>query len=212
MLYRPVSLHVRQLKIGMLVLLGVIPCACRRIELEREPVEPATAKPAELTPSPDTPLAPPSAPESPKAPEQPAYPRPGWSELALRDKMPICVFSSMQEREKAPFIADVKRPTLRANSKVVFGVYGPWCINAACDERPTLQCWTDGEGDTLVVHTRYSSYHKDGSSCSDDCLGLDAMCETAELKPGKYTIRHGNKTYKLQIPSVVRDPCLKPPT
>jgi hypothetical protein len=27
------------------------------------------------------------------------------------------------------------------------------------------------------------------------------------LKAGKYTVRHGDKTYKLQIPSRMKDPC-----
>jgi hypothetical protein len=60
----------------------------------------------------------------------------------------------------------------------------------------------------LIVHTRYFSFHKDGSSCTKDCLEVDSSCETPELPAGTYTVRHGDKTYKLQIPGVLRQPCL----
>ena len=102
-----------------------------------------------------------------------------------------------------------------------FGVYGPWCLHQGCDARPNLQCWTKLEGNTINVFTRYSSFHHDVQSCSADCLGPDSSCEasacmaldtsctTPELAPGKYTIRHGEKSYELKIPSVQKQPCLK---
>jgi hypothetical protein len=126
----------------------------------------------------------------------------------MRDTLPFCAFSSRAEREKAPLIERVKKQRLKANAPVVFGVFGPGCLNAACDERPTLQCWTEREGNDLIVHTRYSSLHKDGASCTEDCLELDVSCETPALEPGTYTVRHGDETRQLQIPSVLRAPCL----
>ena len=135
--------------------------------------------------------------------------QPGFSQLSLKDTLPICVFPNMTERVKAPFLKDVKPQKLAANSKVTFGVFGPGCLNEACDDRPTLQCWTEQEGpSTIVVKTRFSSFHKDGAECTENCLDLDTACDSqTELKPGKYTVRHGDKTYKLQVPGVVKDPC-----
>jgi hypothetical protein len=137
----------------------------------------------------------------------PAFPKPGWSSRRLRDALPLCVFSSQEEREKAPFIQDVHKQVLSANTKVVFGVFGPGCLNEACDARPMLQCWAEQDGHTLIVNSRFFSFHNDGSSCDSDCLEVDSSCDTPVLKPGKYTVRHGDKTYKLQIPSTLNDPC-----
>ena len=124
--------------------------------------------------------------------------------------MPLCVFPSYQAREASPPFPNVKKQTLKANAPVVFGVYGPWCLNVACDERLLVQCWSERDGATLTVHTRFASLHKDGSECTTDCMVLDAACETPPLEAGEYTIRHGDKTYPLKIPSVVRSPCFDP--
>jgi hypothetical protein len=68
----------------------------------------------------------------------PPFPKPGWSSRRLRDTLPLCVFPSQEEREKAPFIQNVHEQVLRADAKVVFGVFGPGCLNEACDARPML--------------------------------------------------------------------------
>ena len=100
--------------------------------------------------------------------------------------------------------------SLSPYSRLVFGVYGPHCLNEACDERANLQCWVEREGtNTLVAHARFSSLHKDGASCTQDCMELDMACETEELAPGKYSVRYGDKTYPLTIPGTLRDPCLR---
>jgi hypothetical protein len=181
-------------------------CACNRIP-EPAPAEPQSAA---LQQQPEAPAQAP-APEPPAEPEtiKRRGPEPGWNPLSLKDTLPICVFPNMTEREKAPFLKDVKPQKLTANSKVTFGVFGPGCLSNACDDRPTLQCWTEQEGpDTIVVKTRFSSFHKEGAVCTENCLDLDTACESqTELKPGKYTVRHGDKSYKLQVPGVVRDPC-----
>lgn len=136
-------------------------------------------------------------------------PDPGWSPLSLKDELPICVFADLEARAKAPYIQDVKAQKLAADKRLTIGVFGPGCLNDACDDRPTLQCWIERESDdTFVVKTRFFSFHRDGSACTEDCMDLDTGCWTQEpLKPGKYKLRHGDRTYKLQIPGLVRDPC-----
>lgn len=194
--------------------------SCNRIpEPTPEPRSEALQQPAA------TPPAKPKEPEAPAAPTGPETtidpetgkevikrrgPEPGWSPLSLHDTLPICVFPSMIEREKAPYIKDVKPQKLAANSKITFGVFGPGCLSDACDDRPMLQCWTEQEpGSNIIdVKTRFFSFHKDGAECTENCMDLDTACDSQfELKPGKYTVRHGDKTYKLQVPSVVKDPC-----
>jgi hypothetical protein len=189
------------------MLMLVLASACGRVELEPQPVKPAALEQASQTAPPETPAAPSVAPDSAKVAVAETPIAPGSSKRALRDTLPICAFSSVLEREKAPHLANVKKQKLRANSAVVFGVFPPGCLNDACDARPNLQCWIDREGDTIVVNSRFSSIHKDGSSCTTECREVDSSCETEALAPGKYTVRHGDKSYKLQIPSVLRDPC-----
>jgi hypothetical protein len=205
----------------MVGLRGLVLCSvcvvfsCNRIpEPTPEPrAEPLQQKP---TAAPAQPEQQPAQPETTIDPEtgkeviKRRGPDPGWSPLSLKDTLPICVFQNQIEREKAPFLKDVKPQKLSANSKVTFGVFGPGCLSDACDDRPMLQCWTErGEGDnTIVVKTRFFSFHKDGAQCTENCMDLDTACDTEmELKPGKYTVRHGDKTYKLQVPGLVKDPC-----
>jgi hypothetical protein len=181
--------------------------ACNRIP-EPAPAEPQQAalqQPAAPAPAQPEPAAQPEQPDTFKQRGM----QPGFSQLSLKDTLPLCVFPNMEERIKAPFLKDVKPQKLTANSKLTFGVFGPGCLNEACDDRPTLQCWTEQEEpNTIVVKTRFSSFHKDGAECTENCLDLDTACDSqTELKPGKYTVRHGDKTYKLQVPGVVRDPC-----
>lgn len=170
----------------------------------------------------NTPEAPAAAAEpaalTPKAPAAAAAPEaandgfgPGWSKRSLRDSLPICIFSSFAEREKFPFPQKVGRQTLRANSSFVIGVYPPQCLNEACDARANLQCWIEPEGKTLRVRTSFFSFHNQRTSCTHPCLGVDSACETPELIPGHYTIRHGDTTYDVKVPSVVRSPCLTKP-
>lgn len=191
------------MRTGLLLWSVSLLAACNRIP---EP-EPAAAPQREALQQP--PAAPPAEPAAEPEPPRPRGLKPGYSQLSLKDTLPICVFPNMAERVKAPYLKDVKPQKLSANSKLTFGVFGPGCLNEACDELPTLQCWTEQEGpNTIVVHSRFSSFHKDGAECSEDCLDLDTACETeTELKPGRYTVRHGDSAFKVQIPSLVRDPC-----
>jgi hypothetical protein len=119
------------------------------------------------------------------------------------------VFADERERGKALFVEQVKPQTLRAGSPVTFGVFPPGCLNRACDDVPLLQCWIEREADTLTVHSRFASFHKDGSTCSSECLEVDSACTTPELPAGKYTVRYGDTRYVLRVPSTLRAPCLK---
>jgi len=177
---------------------------------QAQPLSPPSAAPA-ATAAPAAPAAPVDQPAAPAAVSGETADKSGWAPLSRRDDLPLCVFSDHVERERAQLLAAAKSPQkLRANTKLVFGVFGPHCLNEACDERPNLQCWVDSEAPrTLVVHTRFSSLHKTGSTCARDCLEVDSACETAELPPGKYDVRYGDRTYKLTIPGTLRDPCLR---
>jgi hypothetical protein len=155
----------------------------------------------------DAPAPPEPKPAQPETFKQ-REPEPGFNLISHKDTLPICVFPSMTERVKAPYLKDVKPQKLAANSKVTFGVYGPWCLNEACDDRPTLQCWTEQDGDTIVVKTRFSSFHNDAVQCTDNCMDLDTSCDSQlELAPGKHSIRHGDKTYTVKVPGTLKDPC-----
>jgi hypothetical protein len=192
--------------------------ACRKAELPEPAPATESTKPAALEkaepPPPAAPAVPaPDAATSASSDEVgPDGLRPGWTKVLRRDSAPVCVFASALEREKNQVLAKVKKQTLKANTKLTFGVFPPWCLNEACDENAYLQCWVDREDDnTLVMNTRFASYRKDGADCTDGCMEIDAACETPELPPGKYTVRHGDKTYKLRIPGVLLDPCFGRP-
>jgi hypothetical protein len=160
------------------------------------------------------PTAPPPPTQTPAPPavETPRFLQAGWSKVSMRETLPFCAFSSIEERVKAQLIEQVHEQRLKANSPVTFGVFGPWCLNSECDERPLMECHVEQQdAKTLIMHTHFFSFHKDDAHCTSDCLETEASCNTPELKPGKYTVRHGDKTYQLKIPSVLGDPCFNRP-
>lgn len=149
----------------------------------------------------------PTEPAAP-APPAPAYqPKAGFSEVKVEDGVPLCVFPDVQAWYEAKHLRDVGKQKLRAKSSVVIGAFGPWCVHESCDQRPSLQCQVERQGDTLVVRSRYWGEHKDGATCTQDCKSVTASCTTPELEAGTYTVKHGEATFTLEIPGVLREPC-----
>lgn len=136
--------------------------------------------------------------------------RRAWPRVALDDAAPLCVFADYDARAKAPFRKQAgKKLALRAGKTLVFGAYAPSaCINEQCDDAPTLQCWVEQEGTTLTVRSRYRARHKTDSQCSENCREVTAGCPTEPLAAGTYTVKHGEKSITLKVPSVLRSSCL----
>jgi hypothetical protein len=179
--------------------------ACGSIAHEPVAVEP---KPAEQQAPPVPAEAPPPAPVA--APAVAVRNPSEWDKLKLEDESPLCVFANHTERELAPYLRDVRKQTLRADERLVFGTFPPGCISGACDAVPTHQCWVESETpNTLVVHSRLSFEHKHGSVCTTDCARVIAGCETPVLKAGKYSVKYGQRTFSVRVPSVMRAPCFK---
>jgi hypothetical protein len=183
-----------------------------RPEDSREPVAPipppaplAAQKPPEPPPAADPPK---EAPPDKASPDFIGFPKPGWSKVSIDDTLPLCVFSSLDERERALFVKGVTRQKLHADASVVFGAFGPGCVNEKCDGLPSLQCRAELADKTITVHAHYFGYRKDGSTCTDDCRRVTAGCETPTLPAGKYKVVYGEKTFDLKIPNVLRSPCL----
>jgi hypothetical protein len=192
-------------------------CACSGSEPVAQPGAPT---PAPLTqPATEPPPQQPEPPAEPTAEAVPAVDRltkPGWSKVTVDEQVPICVFSNFVAHEEPKFLKDVKKQRLEADSTLVIGAFGPWCVNEGCDDLPSLQCSIERSGDILRVRTHYWGYRKDGSRCGGPCRQVTAGCETPKLEAGTYTIEHGTQTYKLKIPSTLKSPCfgkeLPPPS
>jgi hypothetical protein len=210
--------HPSRLRLGLITLSAVSFFGCSRTPEPPPPPAPAPAsaapalKQAEPMPAPEpatpAPTTTPVEPPPTAAADGPTDDTPGWSRQRLQDSVPLCVFADERERRSAPLIEQVKKQMLREDAPVTFGVFGPSCLGKACYDKPMLQCWAESEaGNTIVVHSRFASLHKDDSKCTKDCLGVDASCVTPALPAGKYTLQYGDKTFKLQIPSVVKKPC-----
>jgi hypothetical protein len=133
-----------------------------------------------------------------------------WDKVKVEDEVPLCVFADHTERGNALFLQDVREQTLGADSRVVFGTFAPGCLNEACDSAPTHQCGVENEKpSTLIVHSRLIFEHRRGTVCTKDCHPVMAGCETEVLKAGTYTVKYGERTFSLRVPSVMRDPCFK---
>lgn len=133
-----------------------------------------------------------------------------WVPIKVINGSPLCVFESYQERSKVLFPQLAKKQKLAANKRVVFAVFAPDCMNGLCYMPPSIQCWVEEEGNNVIkVESRFWTDQKVGSTCTDNCVPTIAECVTSELKPGKYTVRYGEESYTLRIPSVMESPCLK---
>jgi hypothetical protein len=198
---RPIS-RTSNLLVAVVLACGLWACgkgdSGKRSEAAPQAAPLTTPEPAKAPPPADPAIPPPMG----------KYPKPGWSKHVVDDQGPLCVFAGFADQELTKFAADAKKQTLRANASVVIGSFAGWCVSEKCDDLPSLQCSVKREGDTLLVHTHYWGYRKDGSACPNEiCRPVSAGCETPPLEPGKYTIQHGEKSYPLKIPSVLRDPC-----
>jgi hypothetical protein len=182
---------------------------------------PEASKPAlAAAPSaaPEPPPPPPAPAREPTAaekvvsrPDPPGFPKEGWSKQVMVDApaLPLCVFSDYKTQWAVDFAKDAKKQKLSVDQPLVVGAYAPHCINEACDDVPSLQCQAKLEGNTVTVHTRFVTYHKEGASCDKDCGVVKAACATPNLPAGEYVIQHGELAAKVKIPSVQRAPCLK---
>jgi hypothetical protein len=155
----------------------------------------------------DEPVAPlPATPDA--GPVKGEFPQPGWSKVDADNQLPLCVFPGYEEHYGAQFLEQVEKQKLPANHSVVIGVYAGWCVNEACDGLPSLQCSIKREGNVLTLRSHYWGYRKNGSTCEGvPCRPVSAACETPSLEPGVYTVQHGERSFELRIPSVLRSPC-----
>jgi hypothetical protein len=165
--------------------------------------------PAPAAPEPPPVPAPPKLPFSTVAsPDPVGDPKEGWSKVAVDDDVPLCLFSDFVTRDAAEFIDEVQPQKIEAGKPAYFGAFASRCVNPECDDLPSLQCWVDAEGDrTLVVHSRFTAYHHEGSECKEGCIKVTAGCPTPDLKAGTYTVRYGKHEYKVRIPASLRKPC-----
>lgn len=148
-------------------------------------------------------------PTEPSAPTTPAKPKEGWSEVSVENTLPLCVFADEREREQIKAVAQVKKQVLRADRPVVFGVFAPSCISPDCEELAALQCSVERSGNMLRLQTSYRGFHKDGTTCRDQCRAATAGCASPALEPGEYTLEYGGTQIPLKIPSALNMPCFK---
>jgi hypothetical protein len=162
-------------------------------------------EPEHLQPAADKPVS----QAEPAVVAEPAAPKAGWSEVSVQNTLPLCVFADEREREQIKAVAQVKKQVLRADRPVVFGVFAPGCINPDCEELAALQCSVERSGNMLRLQTSYRGFHKDGTTCRDQCREATAGCASPVLEPGEYTLEYGGTQIPLKIPSALNMPCFR---
>jgi hypothetical protein len=171
---------------------------CKSKIPEPEPLQPAAKKTEPSTSKPE-----------PAAAATAAIPRAGWSEVSVENTLPLCVFADEREREQIEAVAQVKKQVLRPDQPVVFGVFAPRCISPDCEELAALQCSVERSGNMLRLQTSYRGFHKDGTTCRDQCRAARAGCASPVLESGEYTLEYGGTQIPLKIPSALNMPCFK---
>ena len=78
---------------------------------------------------------------------------------------------------------------------------------APCGDNLETGCSIEVQGDELIVETIFN-YEESRRPCDLACGLLNAKCQTPDPVPaGSYTIRYGDRTAMLEIPSSGEVPC-----
>jgi len=181
-----------------------------RDKLPAAPPEPA-ALTREKAVDPAVPAPAAEQPAKPALPPSEPWIREGFAAISIRDEVPLCVFSDYEAHHKVEFFEQITRQKLKADSPVVIGAFGPWCVNEACDDRPSLQCSVERDGSTLIVHSRYWGARKKGPCKDGACRPVTAGCLSPALEAGDYTVQHGSESFPFRVPGVLRRPCFGDP-
>lgn len=131
-----------------------------------------------------------------------------WTPFARSDDVPLCMFARYEDWGDAQFLSNAKQKVaLKAGRRLYLGAYVPGCADPECVRRVTLQCWTDVQGKSITVHTRFSGQQQLDHPCANDCKPSSAACETPPLVSGVYTLTHGGQQRTIRIPGVQEPAC-----
>jgi hypothetical protein len=140
---------------------------------------------------------------------RPSYPPPGFTAFERLNDAQLCVFSNYAEQFRAQTAESAGPQRLAAGEPVVFGTYPGACVREGCVEQPSMECTVEREGRNLTVRSRFWGIHRDGGGCAaGKCQPVAAGCASEALEPGKYTVKHGETRFELNIPSALDAPCL----
>jgi hypothetical protein len=90
------------------------------------------------------------------------------------------------------------RSTATGSVKVV--VTFPTCLSSSCDRVTMSACQIVEKDGTIRVGSRAQVQHE-GGACTDDCGSLTALCESAPIAGGTYTVTYGSNTATITLPT-----------
>jgi len=197
----------------LLVLVG---CTGREVPAPPPPVVSAPPTPAES-----------SDPFAAKAEDRPVEvpaPAPSAAEPATEKKAPTWVahdehdegvmcLTSRQPTEVTSAAFQARRPdprmAVKANQAVFAIVDATRCVSSSCSRNQKHACKVELSGSELRV-TSHAHYEvSEGGPCTEDCWAVNASCRTPKLKPGTYTVRHGDKSFPITVPGSLAQACTR---
>ena len=76
-----------------------------------------------------------------------------------------------------------------------------------CGDNLEMGCTVEVEGDEVIVESTFN-YEESRRPCDTACGFISSKCQTSEAVPaGSYTIRYGDRTAMLEVPSSSEVPC-----
>ena len=78
---------------------------------------------------------------------------------------------------------------------------------APCGDNLEMGCTVELDGDELIVESTFT-YEESRQPCDLACQFISSNCQTSDPVPaGSYTIRYGDRTATLEVPSEGEAPC-----
>jgi len=93
-----------------------------------------------------------------------------------------------------------------ASADLVLTVRLDECISA-CARDTEASCDARLDGDEIVVHSE-GHWSDSNETCIAVCASLEAECVLEDVAPGEYTVRHGEESWPLVLPSEIEGECL----
>ena len=127
-----------------------------------------------------------------------------WSGASSEDHGAICI-AALPESTGAVRLASDATFTLSVSTSA--------CLSSACTRSRRASCSVVLSGSELFVSSHFHWEERGAypNGCTDDCVALNAQCETPALPSGTYVVRHGDDAFTLQIPGQLASGCLSTP-
>jgi len=195
-------------RIGWSCAVACLLTACDRGTPE-QPASPGTGAAPEVGESPLPPVVP--AASGLSSAEQPAVPQaaPDWARGEEHNRGTLCL-SADSPADALQFVNAGRRSPPQVEllpGTSLFAVFRGVCLNS-CERHGQARCSVERSGTVLAAKLDVQFERTTQGPCTDFRQCTPAVCRVPPLEAGSYTLRYGDDTLALEVPSSGKLKCL----